>query len=118
MSVLTTSTLERFNQLSPESRFDPRRFRMNLVLDTAQPGFIENDWIGREIGVGAEVRLGVSLRDSRCVMTTLAQGELPRDPDILRSIVRHNNVAVGDSGERPCAGVYASVAASGTIRTG
>jgi hypothetical protein len=30
VSVLTTSTLARLSQLQPQSRFDPRRFRMNV----------------------------------------------------------------------------------------
>ena len=43
MSVLTTSTLERLNELEPGSRFDERRFRMNVIVETERPGFIEND---------------------------------------------------------------------------
>lgn len=116
MSVLTTSTLERLNELRPESCFDSRRFRMNLIVETGQPGFIENDWIGRELAFGDGARLSVAARDPRCIMTTLPQGNLSRDPDILRTIARYNRVQVAPSGERPCAGVYASVIAPGTIR--
>jgi len=32
LSVLTTSTLERLNALRPQSRFDERRFRMNVIV--------------------------------------------------------------------------------------
>ncbi len=42
-------------------------------------------------------------------MTTLAQGDLPRDPGILRAAAQHNKVNVG---------VYATVARGGTIRRG
>ena len=35
LSVLTTSTLEQLSELEPESRFDARRFRMNVIVDTA-----------------------------------------------------------------------------------
>ena len=45
----------------------------------------------------------------RCVMTTLAQGDLPRDPGILRTAAQHNKVSVG---------VYATVERGGTIRRG
>ncbi len=118
VSVLTTSTLEQLNAIRPESRFDERRFRMNVIVDTNEAGFVENEWIGRELGIGEAVRLGVALPDPRCVMTTLAQDELPRDNDILRTLTRHNRIHVADAGRFPCAGVYAMVEAPGTMRTG
>ena len=43
LSVLTTSTLAQLNELRPQSRFDQRRFRMNVIVNTERPGFIEND---------------------------------------------------------------------------
>ena len=118
LSVLTTSTLARLNELRPESRFDQRRFRMNVIVKTERPGFIENDWVGHELGLGDGTRLNVALLDPRCVMTTLAQDDLPQDTDVLRTLVRHNRVQVGDLGQFPCCGVYAVVAAPGTVRTG
>src|SRR5262249_12152418 len=48
-----------------------------------------------------------SLRTLR--MTTLAQGDLPRDPGILRTAAQHNHVNVG---------VYAAVVRDGIIRRG
>ncbi len=118
LSVLTTSTLARLNELRPESRFDERRFRMNVIVKTERPGFIENDWVGHELGLGDSTRLNVALLDPRCVMTTLPQDDLPQDTDVLRTLVRHNKAQVGDLGQFPCAGVYAVVAAPGTVRIG
>ncbi|MFQ5690949.1 MAG: MOSC domain-containing protein [Gemmatimonadota bacterium] len=118
VSVLTTSTLARLSELRPQSRFDERRFRMNVIVDTREPGFPENEWIGHELGIGDAVRLNVALPDPRCVMTTLAQDDLPKDTDILRTLARHNRIQVGDVGRFPCAGVYAMVSAPGTVRTG
>jgi uncharacterized protein YcbX len=118
VSVLTTSTLEKLNELRPQSRFDQRRFRMNVIVRTKEPGFLENDWVGHELGIGPTVRLNVALPDPRCVMTTLAQDDLPKDTDILRTLTRHNRIRVGDAGQLPCAGVYAVLAAPGTVRTG
>ena len=118
LSVLTTSTLAQLSALRPQTRFDQRRFRMNVIVNTERPGFIENDWVGHELGLGDEVRLKVAQPDPRCVMTTLAQDELPQDTDVLRTLVRHNRVQVGDLGQFPCAGVYAVVTAPGTIRIG
>src|SRR5213080_2694755 len=46
LSVMTTSTLARLKELRPQSRFEQRRFRMNLIVRTEQPGFVENGWVG------------------------------------------------------------------------
>ena len=118
LSVLTTSTLEQLSELRPQTRFDQRRFRMNVIVKTERPGFIENDWIGHELELGDGVRLKVALPDPRCVMTTLAQEDLPQDTDVLRTLIRHNRVQVGDLGQFPCAGVYAVITTPGTVRVG
>jgi uncharacterized protein YcbX len=118
ISVLTTSTLDRLNELQPQSRFDQRRFRMNVIVSTDEAGFVENDWVGRELAIGDDVRLRVACPDARCVMTTLPQDELPRDMDILRALAEHNKIQIGSSGKLACAGVYAVVEAPGVIRAG
>jgi hypothetical protein len=46
-------------------------------------------------------------------MTTLAQGELPRDSGILRTVARHNRIA-GFSAFA-CVGLYADVIQDGLI---
>jgi uncharacterized protein len=63
------------------------------------------------------VRLTVFLPDPRCVMTTLAQGDLPKDTEVLRTLARNNRVEVA-GGLYPCAGVYAVVEAAGNLRAG
>jgi uncharacterized protein YcbX len=114
LSVLTTSTLDRLSELEPESRWDMRRFRMNVIVKTAAQGFVENDWVGRKLAIGDGVQLGVSLPDPRCVMPSLAQEDLPRDPRVLKALARHNRIDVAGS-LFPCAGVYAVAEATGTI---
>ncbi len=118
ISVLTTSTLARLAELQPQSRFDLRRFRMNVVLKTEPVGFVENDWVSHTIGIGDATRLNVAFLDPRCVMVTVAQHDLPKDTDVLRALVRHNKVQLADMGAFPCAGVYAVVASPGTVRFG
>ncbi len=118
VSVLTSSTLAQLARRQPQSRFDARRFRMNVILKTELDGFVENDWIGRTLEFGETTRLNVALHDPRCVMVTLPQDDLPRDTDILKALVRENRVQLGELGAFPCAGVYAIVAASGAIRIG
>jgi uncharacterized protein len=109
--LLTTATIERLRALYPEGRFEVRRFRPNIVVATGPDahGFVENDWIGHTLVIGGEVRLQIAGPCPRCVMTTLPQGDLPKDPGILRTAAQHNQANVG---------VYADVVAGGTLRRG
>ena len=109
--VLTTATLDRLRELYPQGRFEVRRFRPNIVVQLAsdEKGFAENAWIGHTLAIGTAVRLNITGPCGRCVMTTLAQGDLSRDPGILRTAAQHNQVNVG---------VYAAVARGGSIRRG
>lgn len=118
LSVLTTSTLGRLAELEPDSRFDARRFRMNIIVDTPASGFVENDWIGRGLAVGEDVQLAVALPDPRCVMPSLAQPGLARDGRVLRTIADHNRLDVAGAGAFPCAGVYAVSQSGGTVQQG
>jgi uncharacterized protein YcbX len=109
--LLTTSTIDRLRELYPQGRFEARRFRPNIVVSTGSedPGFVENDWIGRTVVIGDTVRLAITEPCPRCVMITLPQADLPKDSGILRTAAQHNAVNVG---------VYASVVNGGTIRRG
>lgn len=118
MGVLTTATLKRLGELYTQGRFDVRRFRMNLIVQVDAHGFVENEWIGHTLAVGDRVRLPVTVADPRCVMITLAQGDLPKDPGILRAAAQHNRVEIPGSGLYPCVGVYATVAVGGSVRRG
>lgn len=108
--LLTTSSLRRLSDLNSEGRFEARRFRPNIVVDTpADEGFIENDWVGKIVKIGSEVRLKVFAPAIRCVVTTHAQGDLPRDASILKTAAQHNNANVG---------IYAMVDQPGRIGVG
>jgi len=119
LHLLTTSTLDRIAELSPHGRADLERYRPNIVIRTATAGFTENDWLDRILRVGDDLVLRVIARTPRCAVPTLAHGALPRDPDALRVLARHNRVEPLDSLDpEPCAGVYAEVLRPGRIRTG
>jgi hypothetical protein len=109
--LLTTATIDHLRALYPEGRFEIRRFRPNIVVSTGpdEQGFVENDWIGHTVAIGDQVRLRITGPCPRCVMTTLPQGDLPKDPGILRTAAQHNQANVG---------VYADVIAGGTTRRG
>lgn len=120
--ILTTATLDRLSELYPEGRFDVRRFRPNVVVETGpgESGFVENDWVGRTIALGDNVRLRISDPSPRCAIPTLAQGDLPEDLGILRTIADHNRVGIPilEGAILPSAGVYAFVVQGGTLRRG
>jgi uncharacterized protein len=112
--ILTTSTINRLRELYPEGRFEVRRFRPNIVIESASSSgekkdFIENLWVGKKLTIGEDIVLRVTGPCTRCVMTTLPQGDLPKDLGILRTVAQYNGVT---------AGVYATVHGGGTIRRG
>jgi MOSC domain-containing protein len=107
--LVTTGTLDRLRALAPASRFEVPRFRPNLVIETTgAEGFVENGWAGRTLTVG-DVQLRIDGPCPRCIMTTLAQGTLPKDAAVLRTAVKENEGNVG---------VYASVLRAGRVARG
>jgi uncharacterized protein YcbX len=109
--LLTRTTLASLRASRPDSRFELPRFRPNIVvaLSDGLEGFPENEWAGRTLRLGDEVRLAISEPCPRCVMTTVSQGDLPKDPDILRTVVQRNAGNVG---------VLAAVIRGGVVRRG
>jgi uncharacterized protein YcbX len=116
--LLTTATLRRLSGLAPGASFDARRYRPNVLVEVPGEGFVENDWVGRRVAFGADAAVTVTLPTMRCVMTTLAQDELPRDRSTLRAIAAHNRVDIAGFGTWACAGAYADVVAPGEVRVG
>jgi uncharacterized protein YcbX len=109
--ILTTATVDQLRELYPQGRFEARRFRPNIVVEpsSGEKGFVEDEWVGKTLVIGDEVRIDITEPCPRCVMTILPQGDLPRDLGILRAAAQHNQVNVG---------VYGAVVQGGTIRRG
>jgi uncharacterized protein len=109
--AVTTATLARLQHLYPEGQFAPARFRPNILIEpiSAESTFIENDWVGSQMTIGDEVCLSIDTACPRCVVTTVAQSDLPTDLNILRTTARQNN---------SIAGIRASVLRSGNIQCG
>jgi uncharacterized protein YcbX len=108
--ILTTATLSAMKQLRPASEFDVRRFRPNLLIETV-PGFeglVEQNWCGKNLRIGSAL-IKIEMPCVRCVMTTLPHHDLPKDPGVLRTIVR-------DAAQN--LGVYATIAKPGEIAVG
>jgi MOSC domain-containing protein len=108
--VLTSGTLAYMRKLIGEDAdLDPRRFRPNIVVQTAPgvEGFVEDDWLEGTLEVGEAVRI-VRMRPAlRCVMTTHPQADLERDRRVLRAAAQHHQGHVG---------VFAAIGAPGKVR--
>jgi len=110
LHLLTDATLAALRAAYPGGAFDVRRFRPNVLVATGgAAGLVEDSWAGHTVAIGGQVRASVIMGTIRCVMTTLPQSDLPRDPKILRTVAQ----SAGGN-----AGVYASVDLRGTIRVG
>jgi uncharacterized protein len=107
--LITAATLKRLSEFYPAGSFELRRFRPNIFLDSPEEGFVENSWVGRTLAIGPQVRLLITQKTGRCVITTLPQGNLPKDLGILRCAAQYNEGHVG---------VYAAVVSGGTISSG
>ena len=96
LHALTTASLDHLRGLVPGSDFHVSRFRPNLVIEPVDGarGFVENEWVGGTLRIGG-ARLRVTKPCMRCVMVTLPQGDLPKDPRVLRAAFAHNEGNVG-----------------------
>ncbi|TYQ27488.1 MOSC domain-containing protein [Pseudanabaena sp. UWO310] len=109
--AITTATLDKLQTLYPEGKFNPCRFRPNILIEppSSEPAFVEDDWVGGKLLIGDRVCLSIDTACPRCVVTTLAQGDLPNDLNILRTTTKQN---------KTIAGIRMSVIQTGTIRCG
>lgn len=109
LHLLTRTTLRTLASLAPESVWDERRFRANLLVDAdAKDGYPEMGWVGKKLRVGTAV-IEIASGCPRCSMANQAVDEIPHDPRIMRTLVRetaHN------------AGVYVSILEEGQVRVG
>ena len=106
--LLTTASLAAGAALHPEGAWDVRRFRPNLLIQVDGDGFAEDAWVGGSLK-GGDVELAVRKRTTRCVIALRAQQDLPKDPEVARSLQRDHDLKLG---------VYATVAHPGSITTG
>jgi len=109
-NVLTTASLSALASRNSTADFDSRRFRPNVLVETASgiEGLVEAEWSGRTLQIGA-TRIKLEIPCVRCVIPTLDQPELKKDPSVLRTIVR-------DAAQN--LGAYATISNGGTIALG
>jgi uncharacterized protein len=107
--LLTRTTLRTLSRLAPESAWDERRFRPNLLLESDDPdGYPELGWLRRRLRAGTAV-IEVVTGCPRCVMVTQPVDEVPQDHRVMRTLVRET---------KHTAGIYARVVEEGQVRVG
>ena len=108
--LMSDAALASMAHKAPDSVFDVRRFRPNFVISDTEPGvdFPEFAWEKSRLKVG-EAILSLEIACPRCVMTTHGFADLPKDPGVMRALVR-------DAGGN--LGLYASVEQAGRVHSG
>lgn len=120
--LLTTASMDALAAADPDLHVDVRRFRPSILVQTdGEPGFPENDdWAGATLRFGSgddATEITVGEPAPRCMMTTLAQPGIPRQPAVLQTLARINR-RTNDVGAFACLGAYATVARPGVVRAG
>jgi uncharacterized protein YcbX len=110
--VMSKASLIHLNEVAAaaggQSNFDVRRFRPNILLDIDASGFPENQWMGRRAKIGSAV-IKFEMPCPRCVITTHGFEDLPKDPKIMRHLVKENGGNLG---------AYVSIETPGTFAQG
>jgi len=100
---LTTSSLDKLNKLYPEGRLRRVDFVQILLLIRANwrfEGFVgEFDSVGKTVQIGDSVKLAITDPCPRCIMPTLAQGDLPRDLGVMNKGIMQNRIQVPFAGK-------------------
>lgn len=116
--LIAAPTLAALEQLGESTSGDPRRYRPNLVVDVDGPPFMENDWPGRHLQIGEDLVLKMMIPSPRCVVPSLAQPDVPRSAETLRTVAANNRIEIEGFGHFNCVGAYASVVKLGTVAVG
>jgi uncharacterized protein YcbX len=106
VSLIGTATVAHLCR-SIDQPIDARRFRPNLLVETAEP-FVENSWTGRTLQIG-DAALRIDRLNKRCVITNVDPETGRPDPAMLRLVARSH----GSN-----AGVYATVVAPAEVLVG
>ncbi len=94
LHLLTTGTLKKLQRLLPASVIHRARFRPNFLVDIDEIGFIDNDWVNKDVTLGS-LRCHVIDHTRRCIMVAHAQGDLPRDMQVIRAVLKENDSRAG-----------------------
>ncbi|MFL5675566.1 MAG: MOSC domain-containing protein [Chloroflexota bacterium] len=113
VSLVSDGSLAELASHAAVETVDPRRFRMLIELDGADP-HEEDTWIGTRISLGA-AELLITKPTARCAMPTQNPDTGERDLDTLRTIIAYRGLREGKHADF---GVLGDVTVPGTIRLG
>ncbi|MDZ5448221.1 MOSC domain-containing protein [Labrys sp. ZIDIC5] len=106
ISLVSTTTAGRLAQ-AHGGDIDLQRFRINLLIEPADAGTWERDWLGKRVSIGnREVRLRTDRPIDRCVMITLDPQTAQRTPAIMKTVARQFTNQIG---------IYGTIEQPGTI---
>ena len=106
--IVLRSELAQLQAALPAAQVDVQRFRPNIVLNDLDAPLAADELVGTTVRAG-DVVMRIEYLTPRCSMTTHAQGNLSKAPQLMRTLVRdwkHNF------------GLYASVLQGGQITLG
>jgi uncharacterized protein YcbX len=106
--LMTRASLRAMAERAPGSQFDVRRFRPNVLIECDGAELTEFAWCGGRLRA-PNVTFAPEIPTVPSSIPTRQQGDLPADPNVLKTINAH---------AEHCLGVYANVAAAGTLAEG
>lgn len=115
VSIVSQASVAELARQGNEGRpVDSRRFRMLIELAGADRPHQEDEWLGREIGIGGAV-VRVTKLDPRCVITTQDPDTGRRDFPTLHVIKAYRGLRDGHALDF---GIYADVVSPGRVAIG
>lgn len=110
LHLLTTASLEHMRALNSAADWDIERFRPNLVVETlpGMEGLVEQGWLGKRMQIG-DLAIDCVATAPRCGAITRAQGDLPADRSMLRSVVKEADQNLG---------IYGAIKGTGLLQVG
>lgn len=112
--LLTTASIAAMKELLPDNDWDVRRLRPTALLDEAGEGFVEDDWVGGEVRLGA-ASVAIELLTMRCVMPTRPQPASDGSPVLAQDKRVARVISDARAGNL---GVYARVTTPGVVAVG
>jgi hypothetical protein len=113
--LLTTASLRAAKALQPAGDWDVRRFRPTVLVDMGDDsqlrgeGFVEDEWVGSRVVLGAGATFVIFMKTIRCNLPTRAQPGLPKDASVARTLRDQHDF---------CLGVYGALRGAGVVNTG
>ena len=107
LSLVSTATMRHLTAETAEV-IDARRLRPNLVVDVGDHPYMEDEWVGHDLGCGS-LRLRIDQRDTRCGMVNIDADTGVRNPAVLKYMAARRDMRIG---------VYGTTVAPGRVAVG